>query len=201
MQHVENGALDYQCVPSLQTKPEVWSDDHKYSLVDKSLKQAVQKKILKEASNPVEHDEMGYAVVSEEFKRARTLSKGLTDMRKVSGGEDPYSTVNDDLRLDIRQRAATSPPSSTPSPPPPISPIKDTDIIQEFCPPPTPPHPLLESSLMSDSITPTRQLDVGSEDNLSPKATDMVNHYDVIDDDLRLTVSANSTHNSECTKL
>ena len=129
MQHVENGALDYQCVPSLQTKPEVWSDDHKYSLVDKSLKQAVQKKILKEASNPVEHDEMGYAVVSEESKGARTLSKGLTDMRKVSGGEDPYSTVNDDLRLDIRQRAATSPPSSTPSPPPPTPNTPNTCLL------------------------------------------------------------------------
>ena len=129
-----------------------------------------------------DHDELGYAVVSEEFKRARTMSKEAGAMKKPANkkvskqNEDPYSTVDS---LAIGSSEGPTLPALTPSPPPPISPIKDDIIIQEFCPPPTPP-PMASSPEGDTLITTTggsqgdvthvHKLTVGnSNGNLSPE--------------------------------
>ena len=130
-----------------------------------------------------DHDELGYAVVSEEFKRARTMSKEAGAMKKPANkkvsqqNEDPYSTVDS---LAIGSSEGPTLPALTPSPPPPISPIKDDIIIQEFCPPPTPPpisiSPEGDTSLTATGgsrgdVTHVHKLTVSnSNGNLSPEA-------------------------------
>lgn len=156
---------------------------------------------------------MGYAVVSEEFKRARTMSRDAQAMIALVKKKAPapsnhspktessdYSVVADDLRkkvltgaVDGGEGVATSPDLlSTPSPPPPISPIKDHDVVLEFCAPDTPPHPILDAEERSESSKPSsRQLMLSAGDASSPEVeqrgllTESENPYDVVDDDLK----------------
>ena len=130
------------------------SDVHPYASVNKTRKTPAASD--DPYSMPVDtiaadHDELGYAVVSEEFKRARTMSKEATAMKKIAKkkpsnlSEDPYSTID----------SLVTGSSDDPSSPPPVSPIKDDEIIQGFSPPPTPPplavSPEGQLSQVSDS--------------------------------------------------
>ena len=155
----------------------------------------------------LEHDEMGYAVVSEEFKRARTMSRDPQAMRALVKKKAPetetsdYSVVADDLRKMVLTGAVNggegvvSSPElpSTPSPPPPISPIKDQDIILDFVAPETPPHPVmdLEEGCKSSEPPLSRQLmlSAGDASSLEAEQTGLVmdseNPYDTVDEDLK----------------
>ena len=184
---------------------------HVYSTVDKSKKLDEDDPLPCPMTPPpttstLEHDDMGYAVVSEEFKRARTMSRDAQAMvalvkKKAPAAESSdYSVVADDLRkkvltgtVDGDKGVVTSPDLlSTPSPPPPISPIKDHDIVLEFCAPETPPHPILDAEEGSKSSKPSsRQLMLSAGDASSPEVeqrgllTEPENPYDVVDDDLK----------------
>lgn len=185
---------------------------HVYATVDKSKKQSeeeddpLQRHMTLPAASTLEHDDMGYAVVSEEYKRARTMSKDAQAMRslvkkKTQPAEtSDYSVVADDLRKMVLTGAVNDSEGvvssldlpSTPSPPPPISPIKDHDIVLEFCAPEPPPHPATELEGGSDSSKPSpRQLMLSAGDASSPEVeqtglvTDAENPYEVVDDDLK----------------
>ena len=183
---------------------------HVYSTVDKSKKSDEDDPppcpMTPPTTSALEHDDMGYAVVSEEFKRARTMSRDAQAMtalvkKKAPAAESSdYSVVADDLRkkvltgaVDGGEGVVTSPDLlCTPSPPPPISPIKDHDIVLEFCAPETPPHPILDAEEGSKSSKPSsRQLMLSAGDASSPEVeqrgllTEPENPYDVVDDDLK----------------
>jgi hypothetical protein len=139
---------------TIKPKIDTSSDVHPYASINKARKKPASSD--DPYSMPVDtiaadHDELGYAVVSEEFKRARTMSKEATAMKKIAKkkpsnlSEDPYSTID----------SLVTGSSDDPSSPPPISPIKDDEIIQGFSPPPTPPplavSPEGQLSQVSDS--------------------------------------------------